>query len=81
MLNKTIVVRFPESQILAEKDGYFENCELINSEKGVEMYGACAYLVNEEWYNKVKSGEVADKEYTEQDFENNLVVNWSYPIE
>lgn len=78
-MNK-IVVMFPESQMLDTKEGFLDNCELINSEVGIEMYGACAYLVNEDWYNKFKNGKLADANYTEEDMEN-MIINWSFPIE
>lgn len=78
MYDNMIVVQFPESQILDTKEGFFENCELINSERGIQMFGGCAYLVNKDWYEKVKSGEIADADYTEEDMENNLVINWGY---
>lgn len=76
---KKIVVPFPKSQILGNKDGFFEHCELINSDVGVNMYGACAYLVDEDWYNDVKSGKVGNVNYTKKD-EKRLIINNSYPI-
>jgi hypothetical protein len=78
MKNK-IVVTFPESQMLENKAGFFDNVELINSDKGLEMYGGGAYLVNEDWYNKVKNGEVAEQEYTEKDMMYGLTINWIFP--
>jgi hypothetical protein len=79
MENK-IVVTFPESQMLDNKDGLLENVELINSDEGIARYGGGAYLVNKEWYDKVKRGEVADREYTESELENGMTINWTYPI-
>lgn len=75
-----IVVMFPESQILDSKEGFFENCELINSDLGIKEYGACAYLVDKDWYEKVTKGEVKTKSYSQKDFETKLKINWSYPI-
>ena len=54
------VVCWPESQNLMGKEGFFENCSLINSERGLEVYGSSAYLVNSEWYDKVLNGEIGD---------------------
>lgn len=73
-----IVVEFPESQFIDTKKGFFENCSLINSPDGVRTYGSCAYLVNEDWYNDVKSGKVTDVdiEYDEASIEDNLDVIW-----
>lgn len=62
-----VVVMFPESQGITEKEGFLSNCELINSDKGLEVYGSGAYLVDEDWYRKYKNGELADKEYTDDE--------------
>lgn len=75
-----IVVTFPESQNLCEYDGFLNNVELINSDKGIEMFGGDAYLVNEDWYNKVKAGEIPTKEYSTDELANGLVINYTYPI-
>ena len=75
-----IVVTFPESQVMESKDGFFQNCELINSEQGIKEFGANAYLVNEEWYNEIKNGNVLDKEYSLEEIERNLRINFSFPI-
>lgn len=46
----TIVV-WPESQELIEREGFTDNCFLINDEEGLKNYGSSAYVVWEEWYN------------------------------
>ena len=56
-----VVVSFPNTQGLENKDGFLENVELINSDKGVELYGFGAYLVNKEWLEKVENGEIPDE--------------------
>jgi hypothetical protein len=76
-----VVVTYPTSQEIENKEGFFDNVELINSDKGIELYGAGAYLVNSEWMNKVMNGEVEDKEYTEMEMMKNLKINNTYPIE
>ena len=78
-MNK-IIVEFPKSQMLDSKDGFLDNVELINSDKGIELYGGGAYLVNKEWYDKVMRGEVADREYTIEEMENGLKINYTFPI-
>lgn len=78
-MNK-IVVEFPKSQLLENKEGLLENVELINSDEGIALYGGSAYLVNEEWYDKVMRGEVADREYTEDELLNGIVINYTFPI-
>lgn len=54
-----VVVCWPESQMLMENEGFFENCTLINTERGLEAYGSSAYLVDEDWYNQLQKGELA----------------------
>lgn len=49
---KYIVVEWPESQNLMEKD-WFNECELINSDFGISEYGSSAYLVPENRYNEL----------------------------
>lgn len=75
-----VIVTFPKSQSLGDKKGFFENVELINSDKGIKLYGGGAYLVNKEWYENVKKGNVEDTEYTDEEYENNLEINYTYPI-
>lgn len=76
-----VVVSFPNTQDLENKDGFLENVELINSDKGVELYGFGAYLVNKEWLEKVENGEIPEKEYSEEEIINGMKCNNSYPIE
>ena len=78
---KQVIVVFPQSQVIEDKEGFFDNAELINSDKGISLYGGGAYIVNEEWYNKVINNEIPTKEYTEDEMEKNLVINYSFPIE
>ena len=47
-----IIICWPESQELMEFDGFRENCSLINGERGLEVYGSSAYLVDKDWYDK-----------------------------
>lgn len=54
-----VVVCWPESQMLMENEGFFENCTLINTERGLEAYGSSAYLVDENWYDQFQKGELA----------------------
>lgn len=76
-----IVVEFPHSQILDTKEGFFDNCELLNSDLALEIYGGSAYLVDEDWYRDVLAGKVEDVEYTEEEMEENLIVNYDFPEE
>jgi hypothetical protein len=46
--------------MLMGKEGFFQNCSLINSERGLEEYGSSAYLVDEEWFKKVEAGEIGE---------------------
>ena len=76
-----VVVSFTNTQGLENKEGFLENVELINSDKGVELYGFGAYLVNKEWLEKVENGEIPEKKYSEKEIINGLKYNNSYPIE
>lgn len=53
------VVTFPLSQKLYEQD-WFDECFLINDEKGLEVYGNCAYFVPVERYNELYPNEIKD---------------------
>ena len=77
---KQIVVSYPQNQVLENKEGFLENVELINSDKGIELYGGSAYLVNEDWYNDVLNGNVVDREYTDEEMLS-LEINYTFPIE
>lgn len=61
------IVCWPESQMLMEKEGFYDNCSLINSERGLEEYGSSAYLVDEDWYQKFINDELSDVVYNEDD--------------
>lgn len=78
---KKVVVSYPMTQNLENKEGFFENVELINSDKGIELYGAGSYLVNEEWLEKVNNGVMPIKEYTEKDMMYGLKCNNTFPIQ
>ena len=52
-MEKYIVVRWPESQELMDKEGFKSHCYLINDEQGLEDFGSQAYFVEEDWYNRV----------------------------
>ena len=47
-----IIICWPESQELMELDGFRENCSLINGERGLDIYGCSAYLVDKDWYDE-----------------------------
>lgn len=44
-----VVVCWPDSQDLMDKEGWEENSMLINDEHGLETYGSSAYLVCSKW--------------------------------
>lgn len=66
------IVCWPESQMLMEKEGFFDNCSLINSDRGLEEFGSSAYLVNKDWYQKFINGELSDAEYNDEDIDDML---------
>jgi hypothetical protein len=57
------IVCWPESQMLMEKEGFYDNCSLISSERGLEEFGSSAYLVDKDWYQKFINGELSDAVY------------------
>ena len=63
----SVVVTFPDSQVIEGKNGFLSNCALINSEKGIEAFGTGAYRVDTKWLEKVNSGEIENKEYSEEE--------------
>lgn len=62
-----VIVCWPESQMLMEKEGFYENCSLINSERGLDAYGSSAYLVDEDWYQDFVNGVLPDAQYDDDD--------------
>lgn len=52
------IVCWPESQDLMMYEGFEENCELINSERGLDLYGSSAFYVNKEWLQEIEKGNV-----------------------
>lgn len=70
------IVCWPESQMLMEKKGFYENCTLINSERGIEKYGSSAYLVEKDWYDDFINNRLEDED---EDTENKeLMVDWDF---
>ena len=53
MNGEFIIVEWPESQRLMDKEGFEDNCCLINSEPFLEEHGPEAYFVNKEWLSKI----------------------------
>ena len=68
------IVCWPESQMLMEKKGFYENCTLINSEKGIEKYGSSAYLVEKDWYDKFMKNELEDEDTEDKE----LMIDWDF---
>lgn len=54
MDNETFeVVCWPESQVLIELDGFVENSNLVNDDKGLLEFGSSAYFVNRKWLEEI----------------------------
>lgn len=68
-MGNTQIVVWPESQMLSEYEGFLENCSLIMNEKDLKKYGGSSFVVNTDWYNKLKNGELEEKEYTDEEME------------
>lgn len=76
-MEKTVVT-WPESQNLVEKKGFTKYCVLINSPRGIELYGSCAYLVDTNWLEDVRNGLVPNKADNDV-YESELIVDYSFP--
>ena len=64
-MGKYVVITWPDSQELMDKDGFEENSYLVNDERGLEDFGSSAYFVDEDWLNSVEEeneDEPTDKE-------------------
>lgn len=53
MKSKFVIVEWPEIQSYIDKEGFDNNCCLINDDTWLDQYGALSYFVNEEWKHKV----------------------------
>lgn len=62
-----VIVCWPESQMLMGTEGFYDNCSLINSERGLEEFGCSAYLVDKDWYQKFINGELSYAVYDDDD--------------
>ena len=79
---KTEVVMWPESQELMDKEGFFENCELINSVRGFNLYGSSAYLVDRKWLEDVRKGLIPDRGDSNNEYDDyELVINYDFPYD
>lgn len=52
-MKRYVVITWPESQDLMDREGFEENCHLVNNDKGVDEYGSSAYFVDENWLNNL----------------------------
>ena len=50
-MNKYVVVTWPDSQALMDREGFRENSYLVNDDKGMKDFGSSAYFVDEDWLN------------------------------
>ena len=48
-MSKYVVVTWPDSQNLMDREGFRENSYLVNDDKGIEDFGSSAYFVDEDW--------------------------------
>ena len=56
----TEVVTWPQSQNLMSLNGFRKNSALINSDKGLDIYGSSAYRVDPNWLKKAQNGELSE---------------------
>lgn len=57
-MSNLVIVCWPDSQMLMGMEGFYDNCSLINSERGLEAFGSSAYLVDKVWYEKFINNEL-----------------------
>lgn len=80
----TEVVTWPESQNLMALKGFRKNSALINSSKGLELYGPSAYRVEPNWLEKAQNGEIKTVYDEDEDFDGELediFVDYSFPFD
>lgn len=65
-----IIICWPESQELMEFDGFRENCSLINGERGLDVYGSSAYLVDKDWYDEWANAPIIEDDDIDIDNDN-----------
>lgn len=53
MMNKYVIVEWPDIQFLMTESGFNEHACLINDDEWVSKYGSSAYFVEEEWLNRI----------------------------
>ena len=51
MSDRYVIVTWPESQELIDKEDFEKNACLINDDTFLEIYGSQSYFVNESWLN------------------------------
>ena len=66
-----IIICWPESQELMGFDGFRENCSLINGEKGLDIYGSSAYLVDKDWYDERANAPIVENDEDDENEEYN----------
>jgi hypothetical protein len=54
-MDKYIILTWPDIQYFMDKEGFTENCCLINDDYFITVYGSSAYFVNYSWYLKKSS--------------------------
>ena len=62
-----IILTWPESQDLLGCKDYRKHSKLINGDRGLEEYGSCAYIVDEDWWEG--DLEPNDEEENDEDLE------------
>jgi hypothetical protein len=72
-MGKYVVVTWPNSQELMDKEGFAENSYLVNDEQGLEDFGSSAYFVDEEWLDSVEDSDNQTTETSEERFVSDVI--------
>ena len=52
-LDLYVPIKWPEVQSLMGKEGFLDNCHLIDDSSGYKKFGDSAYMVNLRWLNSL----------------------------
>ncbi len=80
-MGKYVVVTWPDSQQLMDKEGFAENSYLVNDEQGLEDFGSSAYFVDEDWLDSVEDSDEPTSETSKERFVSDVITNCQHIYE
>lgn len=73
------IVTWPDSQMVTEYDGCFENAALINSEAGLDAFGGSAYVVDSKWWKDCLDGKIPTcNDDSGYEPETDFMIDWDF---